>query len=253
MLPMALPPDAQKQYDRVEADVVGWMAQRAANDAEFLASIADLDPAAQEQARAERGRDAAYRAAQAETLVKMEQLKQVAAAGKLDAVKQWAADFLESGEKLVVFAWHTAVVDEFAREFGAPSITGQTPLVARQAAVDRFQTDPECKVIVCNIQAGGVGITLTASSNVLFVEYPWNPGLLDQAADRTHRIGQHYPVTIWQSVAAGTVEEDILETIGQKRSVIVQATDAQGEGAGAGSVMNEVVRRLLERRQQKGV
>jgi SWI/SNF-related matrix-associated actin-dependent regulator of chromatin subfamily A-like protein 1 len=73
--------------------------------------------------------------------------------------------------KVVVFAHHHDVIDALhdgLAEFGAVRLTGDTALEDRQAAVDRFQADPTCRVFVGSITAAGVGITLTASSHVVF-------------------------------------------------------------------------------------
>jgi hypothetical protein len=66
---------------------------------------------------------------------------------------------------------------------GVVSLTGDTPMIDRQLAVDAFQTDPNIRFFVGNIQAAGVGITLTASSHVVFAEIDWVPANLSQAVD----------------------------------------------------------------------
>jgi SWI/SNF-related matrix-associated actin-dependent regulator 1 of chromatin subfamily A len=68
-------------------------------------------------------------------------------------------------------------------------ICGKTNTNARHALVEKFQTDSNCKVALLSLLAGGVGLTLTASSVVIFCELYWNPGHLVQAEDRAHRIG----------------------------------------------------------------
>jgi SNF2 family DNA or RNA helicase len=178
----------------------------------------------------------------AEQLVKIEVTKQIAAKGKLEAVVEWVTSFLETGEKLVLFAHHQSVVHKLGDTFSAPVITGETPLKQRQAIVDRFQTDPACPLIVCNIQAGGLGITLTAASNVAFVELGWTPAVHDQAEDRCHRIGQKSSVNAWYFLANGTVDEIIYDLIAQKREVVDGAT----EGGGSDGIVNELTLRILD-------
>jgi SWI/SNF-related matrix-associated actin-dependent regulator 1 of chromatin subfamily A len=71
-----------------------------------------------------------------------------------------------------------------------------------------------------NIKAGGVGLTLTASSNVLFIEEPWTPAEKFQAEDRCHRIGQKNCVNIYTMLGVGTIDEDIYSLLESKRKVI---------------------------------
>jgi SWI/SNF-related matrix-associated actin-dependent regulator 1 of chromatin subfamily A len=158
-----LPIDNRKEYDRADNDFTDWLGS---DDVE--------DGMAQE-------------------VVRIEKLKQLAAMGMLKAFLSWAEDFLETtGEKLVIFAWHKAVVAKVADHFHdcSVSITGDTSLKDRQLYVDAFQNDPACRVIVGNIQAMGVGLTLTASCNVCFVELGYTPAEMEQAEDRCIAEGQ---------------------------------------------------------------
>jgi len=161
----------------------------------------------------------------AEHLFRIETLKQKAAMGKLDESVEWIENFLESGEKLVIFATHKEIIRRIAEKFNCKSITGETSLKERQAIVDDFQNNPDTKLIVLNIKAGGVGLTLTAASNVLFLEFPWTPGDLEQAIDRCHRIGQQNSVTAWFFVGKDTIDEEIIEMIGIKQNVVSQVTN----------------------------
>lgn len=163
----------------------------------------------------------------AEALVLINELKQRAAAGKMKSVVQWITDFLESGEKLVVFAEHYAVIDHLMAVFGdaAVSIDGRVQKEKRDAIVKRFQTDESVRLFIGNYKAAGVGITLTAASNTCFVEFPWTPGDADQAEDRVHRIGQKNSVTSWYLVAQNTIDEKICALLDKKREVLFQGLD----------------------------
>ena len=110
--------------------------------------------------------------------------------------------------------------------------------------MDRFQQDPRCALIACNLQAGGVGITLTAASNVALLELPWTPAAVDQAAGRLHRIGQAESVMVWYLVGDRTIDLDIAELIDAKRGVVDAVTDGAAAEAGAPSILAALVSRL---------
>jgi len=186
------------------------------------------------------------RAEATEHLVRINTLRRLAAQAKLPAALDWIGEFTASGEKLVVFAHHRDLVHALAERFGGLRIAGEAPPPARQAAVDRFQTDPQAQVVVCSIQAAGIGLTLTAASDVLFVEYAWTPAALEQAEDRCHRIGQHTPVTAWYTLAADTIDQDLLELVERKRAVVTTATDGD-QPAGSVSVAGDLLERLTRR------
>ena len=120
------------------------------------------------------------------------------------------------------FAEHTAIIADLAAEFGAPSITGETPLKKRQAIVDAFQAG-EHPLVLLNWKAGGVGITLTKASHVAALELPWTPGIMDQGEDRCHRIGQLDRVNAWYLLARGTLDWAVWDLIANKREIAREA------------------------------
>ncbi len=241
---VAIEIDNRADYRRAEDDVVQWLRERAEHESEFLASVAGLSPEAKSEAIKERGEDAAQRAARAEPLVRLTKLKLLAAIGKLGAVVEWISGFEESEEKLVVFAHHREVIAGLLAAFpNAARLVGQDSSAERQAAIDRFQSDPDCRLMISSTQVGGVGITLTAASNVAFVELGWNPAAHDQAEDRLHRIGQDKQVTAWYLLAADTVDEKIAALIEDKRVLIAAASD--GELPEHASVLGDLVTWLV--------
>jgi len=167
-------------------------------------------------------------ALRAEQLVRLNSLRQLAASGKLPTALAWIADFLESGEPLVVFAEHIAtqkaVVERFPK---AVHILGADTTQARQRAVDAFQSEDGPQLIVCSMKAASQGITLTRASNVAFLELDWTPARHDQAEDRLHRIGQESAVTAWYLLAPNTIDETMAELLQRKRSLIDAVTDGQ--------------------------
>ncbi len=174
-----------------------------------------------------------------------------AARGKLEAVTRWVEDFLESGEKLVLFGWHRQVVDALSERFEAPKITGDTPAKSRQATVDRFQGDPDTRLLVCNVRAGGVGLTLTAASNVAFCELGWTSAEHDQAEDRCRRIGQRGSVNAWYLLAEDTIDTQIYALIEKKRAVVDAATEGVTETAGT-DILSEIKKLLAKGTEDEG-
>lgn len=164
-----------------------------------------------------------------EIMVKMGELKRISALGKLPEVFEFVREVTDSGEKLVVFCVLHAIVDALVEEFpGAVTITGRDSMQEKQQAIDAFQNNPDVKLVICNIKAAGVGITLTASSRVAFVEYPWTYADCVQCEDRVHRIGQENHVMCTYFLGQDTIDEDLYRMIQEKRNVantITGATD----------------------------
>jgi SWI/SNF-related matrix-associated actin-dependent regulator of chromatin subfamily A-like protein 1 len=174
-----------------------------------------------------KGSEAAEKANNAATLVEIEGLKQLAVKGKMKQVIDWINNFLEADGKLVVFAVHKFVIDQLMDAFKGISvkIDGSVSMVDRQKAVDAFQTDPKIKLFVGNIQAAGVGITLTAASSLVFIELGWSPSVMDQAAARIHRISQKFSVMIYYLLAVDTIEEKIAKLLDKKRKTVDAVMD----------------------------
>jgi SWI/SNF-related matrix-associated actin-dependent regulator of chromatin subfamily A-like protein 1 len=182
----------------------------------------------------------------AQHLQKTGVLKRLASEAKMESACEWIDNFLESTDrKLVVFAHNVSIVDELSKKYGGLRVSGRDDSDARQHAIDSFQNNPDSRVIVLNLQAGAVGITLTAASDVLFVQMGWHPAEHDQAEDRCHRIGQKNNVQAYYLICAGTIDEDIYDLIQQKRSVVDAVTDGNTEVSH--SVLADLMRRISQR------
>jgi SWI/SNF-related matrix-associated actin-dependent regulator 1 of chromatin subfamily A len=161
----------------------------------------------------------------AEILVKMGLLKQISARGKIEAVKEFIETCFEEEQKVILFAHHKAILEEYSSLFtGTSTITGQTKVEDRQSIVDRFQNNKDERLICLSIRAASVGLTLTAASIELFCEFDWNPAIHDQAEARAHRIGQKDHVNAYYFKGTGTIDEDIISLINYKRDLINRAT-----------------------------
>ncbi|KKL26608.1 hypothetical protein LCGC14_2393570, partial [marine sediment metagenome] len=178
-----------------------------------------------------KGQAAADRVSNAEQLAQIETLKQIAVRGKLKQAIAWIKNFLESGDKLVIFAIHKFVIQALMDAFPDivvkidSSVKNTIQHPERDKNVRDFQSKPNIRLIVGNIKAMGVGFTLTAASHVVFLELPWTPGELSQAIDRLHRIGQRCLVNIWFLLANDTIEEDIARLLDSKLEVVNKILD----------------------------
>lgn len=195
--------------------------------------------------RGTKGQIAAEKASNAAVLAEIEGLKQLAVSGKINQCIEWIRDFLETDNKLVVFAVHKFVIDRLMEAFPDISvkIDGSVSMTQRDSAVQSFQNDPKITLFVGNIQAAGVGLTLTAASNVAFLELPWTPGAVSQASDRVHRIGQKDCVTIHFLLAMDTIEEKIAKLLDNKVKVIDAVMD--GIKTEESSLLSELMKEYL--------
>ena len=164
----------------------------------------------------------------------IEHLKQAAYAAKRESVINWIKEFLESGEKLLVAAWHRKVVDEIQSIFkdsdGAVKIYGGVNANNRQIAVDKFQNDPKCKLLICHPDSV-IGQDLFSAYAGAVIEFPHTPADCEQFEDRLHRMGQKNPVTIYYLVADGTIENHIMEYLEQKYDVVSGILDGDVQGS----------------------
>jgi hypothetical protein len=193
-------------YARAEREFMGWLIEQ-------FGGTDELD---RKLTSAERGK----------ALVKLGALRRLAGQGKVAMAASWIEDFLESGEKLVVFAQHVDVQHALADAFpDAVHILGSDSPQSRDESVQRFQNDPDVQLCVCSLRVAAHGLTLTAASDVAFVELGWTPAEHDQAEDRCHRIGQEDSVTAWYLLATGTIDERIATLIENKRRIVSSVTD----------------------------
>lgn len=157
----------------------------------------------------------------------MAKVRHDTAVAKIPYCIEYIETLLESGQKIIIMAHHHDVIHAFAKKWPLESVSiyGETKLDDRQKAVDRFQTDENCKLAICSIKAAGVGITLTAASTVVFVELDWVPGNITQAEDRAHRIGQTDTVNVYHLVLKESIDVNMAKTLIEKQKVIEAALD----------------------------
>ncbi|CAI9108217.1 OLC1v1007770C1 [Oldenlandia corymbosa var. corymbosa] len=154
------------------------------------------------------------------------------AEAKIPAVLEYLGTVIEADCKFLIFAHHQPVISAIheyllKKKIGCIRIDGGTPAASRQALVTDFQEKSSIRAAVLSIKAGGVGLTLTAASTVIFAELAWTPGDLIQAEDRAHRIGQVSSVNIYYLLANDTVDDIIWDVVQSKLENLGQMLDGQ--------------------------
>jgi superfamily II DNA or RNA helicase len=141
---------------------------------------------------------------------------------KLDVLLDHLDELVDENHKVLVFSQFTsllAIVRERLdqRQAVYEYLDGRTK--DRQERVNRFQTDPDCKMFLISLKAGGLGLNLTAAEYVFLLDPWWNPAVEAQAIDRAHRIGQTRRVFAYRLIAKDTVEEKVLQLQQSKKDL----------------------------------
>ncbi len=154
--------------------------------------------------------------------------------GKLMAVRELVDEVESGGHKVLIFSQFVSMLKLIREALDEDKVRyeyldGST--IDRAERVDRFQTDPTIPVFLISLKAGSSGLNLTAADTVIHFDPWWNPAVEDQASDRAHRIGQKKVVTVYRLVAAGTIEEKILQLKQKKKDLVssVLSEDMGGE------------------------
>jgi SNF2-related domain/Helicase conserved C-terminal domain len=141
---------------------------------------------------------------------------------KLDVLLEQIRAVLDEGHKALVFSQFTTLLGIVRDRLDHDGVTyayldGKTR--NREACVERFQNDGDCRLFLISLKAGGVGLNLTAADYVFILDPWWNPAVEAQAVDRTHRIGQSRPVFAYRLITRDTVEEKVLQLQETKRNL----------------------------------
>ena len=201
--------DNMKEYKEAEKDII-----------KYLVKYQDADD------------EKIQRTIRGAIMVKMGVLKQISARGKVNGAIDIIHNTIdgENGQKLIVFCYLREVVQALKQEFkGAVTVTGDDTPQQKQYAVDRFQNDERVRLIILNYKSGGVGLTLTAASNVLFVEQPWTYSECCQAEDRAHRNGQKNAVNCVYLLGQDTIDEYMYQLIQTKKGISDGVTGTDDE------------------------
>ena len=152
---------------------------------------------------------------------------------KLEMLIAQLFEAISNQHKILVFVNYLAAIESIGAaldqaEVPFVSMSGQTK--NRQALVDRFQTDPDCKVFIMTLKTGGTGLNLTAADTIFIFDPWWNVAAENQAIDRAHRIGQTNKVMAYKLIVEGTIEEKILELQQVKKALFDQVITPDGKG-----------------------
>jgi SNF2 family DNA or RNA helicase len=167
---------------------------------------------------------------------------------KVEALMDALDDVVADGHKALVFSQWTSLLDRVEPHLETRAVEflrldGSTR--DRGAVVEGFQRDDGPPVLLISLKAGGTGLNLTAADHVFLLDPWWNPAVEEQAADRTHRIGQDRPVMVYRMVAKDTVEERVLDLQRRKREIAEAALSGR-EQTGSATVTREEILALLE-------
>ncbi|MBO7683760.1 MAG: SNF2 helicase associated domain-containing protein [Kiritimatiellae bacterium] len=167
-----------------------------------------------------------------ELLAMLMKLRQIASRAKVEPFMEQLVSAVEGGHKILVFSQFVTMLktlSERLREEGIPFCYLDGSTKDRLGECNRFNRTPEIPVFLISLMAGGTGLNLTGADMVMHYDPWWNPAVEDQATDRAHRIGQKKTVYVMKMIAAGSIEEKVLELQRRKQAVIaatVTTTDA---------------------------
>jgi SNF2 family DNA or RNA helicase len=141
---------------------------------------------------------------------------------KLELLLEQLCEVLDEGHKALVFSQFTSflkIVRNRLDRIGTAYAYLDGTTSDRQARVERFQTEQDCRAFLISLKAGGLGLNLTAAEYIFILDPWWNPAVEAQAMDRAHRIGQTRPVFAYRLITRGTVEEKVVELQKVKRDL----------------------------------
>ncbi|OVA09784.1 SNF2-related [Macleaya cordata] len=149
---------------------------------------------------------------------------------KIDALREEIRFMIEKdgSAKGIVFSQFTSFLDLIHYSLQKSGINcvqlvGSMTMAARDNAIKRFTDDPDCKIFLMSLKAGGIALNLTVASHVFLMDPWWNPAVERQAQDRIHRIGQYKPIRIVRFIIENTIEERILK-LQEKKELVFEGT-----------------------------
>lgn len=226
-----------KEYREAEKDILAWMAKK--------------DPSK------------AKRAKRAIAMIRLGQLKKLAAELKAPQVIEWIREFFTNnpGEKLVVYGHHIAflkVLKEGLADFNPVIVNGTVTEGARKKAIAQFLNKKRCRLFLANMKAAGTGIDglQRVCCNMAVTELGWTPGEHNQVEDRLWRVGQTGCVNIFYLVAMMTVEEQVAAVLYERQLILDAIIDGrnlskkQERELNNFNIFEEVARRMRKKKRE---
>jgi SWI/SNF-related matrix-associated actin-dependent regulator 1 of chromatin subfamily A len=179
---------------------------------------------------------------------KLTKIRQVIADEKVSQTIELAENIVEQGKKVIIFCNFTDSLNKICEHFGkaAVKINGSMSKPERQHSVDSFQENDKIKVLVGNIKAAGVGITLTAAEAVIMNDLSFLPSDHAQAEDRAYRYGQKNNVLVYYPIFENTIEGIIYDILNNKKQVIATV---MGDNQNTADAAEEILKRIQEMRR----
>lgn len=153
------------------------------------------------------------------------------ASAKLEDIRGRLETLTEEGHRAILFSQYTddtfgvAAVARALADFKPLTYTGAMSDASRDDVVNRFRDDESHRLLVLSLRAGGVGLNLQDASYVFHLDRWWNPAVERQAEDRSHRLGQSVPVTVFKYTCEGTIEERIQSILASKQELFDEIVD----------------------------
>ena len=179
---------------------------------------------------------------------KLTKIRQVIADEKIAQTIEIAENIIEQGKKVIIFCNFTNSLNKICEHFGKSSvkIDGSMSKPERQHSVDSFQESDKVKVLVGNIKAAGVGLTLTAAEAVIMNDLSFLPSDHAQAEDRAYRYGQKNNVLVYYPIFENTIEGIIYDILNNKKQVIATV---MGDNQNTADAAEEILKRINEMRR----
>jgi len=254
MIPFVVEDSQDKLYRKEEAGALDRLRAIRKERNEWRAAIDALSEADRKAYAAKHAEKAARQAGLKDLAIgEIEKLKEVAVNAKFDECIEFTAGLQETQGKVLVFAVHYKTIDRIVAVFKAKGIKtdyvdGRVTGMARQSVLDAFQ-DGDLQILVCGIRAVSIGANLVSSHTVAFIELDWTPGIHSQAEDRTHRIGQLKPVSVYYLLLLGSIEEKIAKMIDAKREVVNSILGEGDRTIQEAGILDAVLDELLEEKK----
>lgn len=255
MIPFVVEESQDKLYRKEEAGALDRLRKLKKERDDWKALMESLPPA-DRKAYSAKHAEKAHRISGLKDLAidQIESLKEAAVNAKFSEAVEFTAERQSTQGKVLVFAVHHKTIDRLVESFKAKGIKtdfidGRVTGVPRQNVIDAFQ-DGDLEILICGIRAMSVGANLVACHTVIFIELDWTPGIHSQAEDRTHRIGQTKPVTVYYLLLLGSIEEKIAKMIDSKREVVNSILGEGDRTIQEAGILDAVLDELLEEKEK---